>query len=68
MQDTLTKLPNELPNTDEPESIAATLIVAPAKGLRQGLGGYAEVEVIAVKTSLKPVWFVDFYRGRPEER
>lgn len=54
MLDTLPKIGNDLPNTDEPERIAATLIVesrAPAG---------------TVITTLKPVWAVDFYRNRSE--
>lgn len=61
--DTLQKQPNELPNTDETERVAAALIVDYVRRSRD-LG--AEVLTV-VSTKLKPVWAVDFYRGRPEE-
>lgn len=64
MIDTLPKLGNELPNTDEPERVAASLIVdfyRPSRGLQP------DVPMVG-RTQLKPVWAVDFYRGRPEQR
>lgn len=57
----MNKLPNELPNTDEPERIAAALIVDWSDRPRWP----TEPKQERVGFRLKPVWFVDFFRGRP---
>lgn len=62
--DALPKLANELPNTDEPERVGAALVVT---SLPHRLTGFGP-GVAATRTHLQPVWFVDFFRGRPEAR
>jgi hypothetical protein len=64
--DTLPKIGNELPNTDEPERVAATLIVRHTTRRLPTLPPTDTIEVRACQ--LKPVWVVDFYRARPAER
>jgi hypothetical protein len=63
--DTLPKLPNELPNTDEAERIAAVLIVEHVQRQLLTIPPQSVVEVL--RTNLKPVWYVDFFRDRPSD-
>lgn len=58
MADTLPKLPgDDAPNTDECERIAAVLI----------RHHEPERATNTAWTELQPVWYCDFYRGRPNE-